>query len=129
MHSARVSKMLRRAAAGLRHAFATAEPELTAEEKAVLDEAAALIAKKKLGGPASFLLESSRPLNFVASQMLAFLEPFLAGPLGARRFGSLRGALEKRSSIDYLLRAIDRHEERGGAPAASNHTDAKAPRS
>lgn len=115
--------MLRRARAGLHHAFDIREQDLSAEEKAVLDQAAELVVNKKLGGPASFLLESSRPLNFVTSQMLAFLEPFLAGPLGVKRFAALRGALEKRASIDYFLDAIERLE-----PGCESSEDPKAPR-
>ena len=128
MHSTKLVTMFRRARAGFRHAFAVGDPELTPEEKEVLDRAARIVVAKRLGGPASFLLESSRPLNFVASQMLAFLEPFLAGTLGSKRFAHLQQALEKRASIDYFLDVIERKEARGESPMAANETDSRAPR-
>lgn len=128
MHSTKLETLFRRARAGFRHAFAVGDPELTPQEKEVLEQAARIVVAKRLGGPASFLLESSRPLNFVASQMLAFLEPFLAGTLGAKRFEHLRQALEKRSSIDYFLDAIAGQEARSASPIAANETDSRAPR-
>lgn len=128
MHSTKLGTLFKRARAGFRHAFAVGDPELTPEEKEVLDRAARIVVAKRLGGPASFLLESSRPLNFVASQMLAFLEPFLAGSLGPKRFAQLQQALEKRASIDYLLDAIERIETSGESPTDANETDSRAPR-
>lgn len=100
-------KAVARFKAWLRHAFSTAEPPLTPQERRSLDDLAADVRRRKLTAAALIAIESSRPLNFVASQSLAFLEPFVAPLLSEGRVTELARALEKRASVDYLIAALE----------------------
>ncbi len=91
----------------LQHAFAVSEPPLGEEEKAVLDKVGQLVVRKKMETPAVLLLESSRGLNFVASQGLAFFTPLVEPFLSTDDFRQFIRALEKRASIDYLQLTIE----------------------
>jgi len=68
-----------RLVAGLRHAFALDGPlgPLTDEDRALLARLAAKVVVRRMAGPAILFLESMRPLNYIGSQALVFLRPFL----------------------------------------------------
>ncbi|MDP6125890.1 MAG: hypothetical protein QGH20_09075, partial [Candidatus Latescibacteria bacterium] len=63
----------------LSHAFAvdTPEQQLTQEDVALLDRVAAMIVKRGLISPAVMFLETAKPLNFIGSQVLVFLNPIV----------------------------------------------------
>ena len=97
----------------LEHAFAVSPPEsaITSEEEALADKAAAFIAGRNLSAPALMLLETGRPLNFLGSQFLAFLSPFVSIIFsGAVEYDRFARFLEKRASIDCLIRHIEARE-------------------
>lgn len=89
--------------AALANAFSVKEPPLEAEDEALLGRLAEEVARRRLQAPAVLLLESVRPLNFVGSQAMVFLQPFVP----AASWGRLAAILERRSSIDFLVRKIE----------------------
>lgn len=73
------------------------------EKEELIAGLASKLRERGLAEPALLLLESHRPLSFLASQFLIFSSPFL-GP-GITRYASL---LEDRSSLERLILELRR---------------------
>ena len=103
---------LRKARHFLVHAFSVEDPQHTfsAEDEALLGRVAKYIAARRMMVPAILFLESMRPLNFVGSQVMVFLQPILASFFSAQDYKRLSEILEKRQSIDVLIRKIEQNE-------------------
>ncbi|GAB4154006.1 MAG: hypothetical protein Tsb009_30560 [Planctomycetaceae bacterium] len=98
----------------LKHAFAIDPPgpaEPTPEQKSAVDKVCAEIVKRHLSTPALLFLESSRPLNFLGSQALHFLNPFVSVLTDSRGPHNFAEFLSRRGSVDYLCRKIEDLEE------------------
>lgn len=84
------------------------EAALTEEERAFLDKLADAISTRRLTPAAIFFLESVKPLNYVASQMLVFLRPMIqivwSDP---QKYDQVVALLERRGSIELLLRRLE----------------------
>jgi hypothetical protein len=104
----------------LRHEFAHAfalhsgEKDLTPEELALLEKVAAGIVNRGMADPAVLFLESLGPLNFLGSQVLHGLAPFLELVCDARELERLALILERRESLDRLIVLI---QEQSCTPA------------
>jgi hypothetical protein len=87
------------------HAFALAPPrrDFTQEEIALLEKVAAGIVHRGMADPAVLFLESLGPLNFLGSQVLHGLAPFLELICDARELERLAVILERRESLDRLI--------------------------
>lgn len=99
----------------LRHAFAVKDEEagdFDAEERQLAERVATFIVRRRMTAPAVMLLESGRPLNFLGSQLLAFLSPFATLLFSSEEYDRFVRFLEKRSSIDLILDAIEEAESR-----------------
>ena len=91
------------------HAFEV-EPdtgEFTDEARELIDRLASFVVRRGMVTPALLVLESGRPLNFVGSQMLAFLAPFLTFVFSPPEYDRFVLLLEKRKSIDLIIEAIE----------------------
>jgi len=98
----------------LAHAFAveSLETEIQAEEMVVAKKVATFLVRRRLTAPAIMLLETGRPLNFIGSQFLTFLSPFVSIIFtGADNFNQFTRFLEKRKSIDCLIDQIVAQED------------------
>jgi hypothetical protein len=86
----------------------TTDADLTEDERALLDELADGIARRRLTPAALFFLESMKPLGYIGSQMMIFLRPMItviwSNPT---KWDQLQGILEKRGSIELLLRRLE----------------------
>ena len=97
----------------LRHAFAVEPPGPAIpsdEQRAVVDRVCREVVRRHLATPALMFLEMSRPLNYITAQALHFFAPFVsivAGGQGHRHFAAF---LERRGSIDYMVRRIEELE-------------------
>jgi hypothetical protein len=83
------------------------DPELTAEDQALLDRVARRVVELHAEVPAILTLESARPLTVVASQAMIFFEPMVQALFrfsDYRRFATL---IERRETIDLLVRRIE----------------------
>ena len=90
------------------HAFATglAATPLSPRDLQLLQKVADAIVSRRLETPAVLLLESSEPLNFLSSQVVHGLRPFLdlvCAPVETER---LAGILERRDAVSRLVRLI-----------------------
>lgn len=80
------------------------------EEEAVLEKAAVKVVQWKMTVPAIIFLESVKPLNYIGSQAMVFFEPIVQSVFSIKDYDTFRTALEKRESIEVLLRKIEAHD-------------------
>ena len=85
-------------------AGAEAEAALGEADRAMLDELADAIARRRLTSAAIFFLESIQPLGFVGSQAMILLRPLIAliWP-SPQRWDQVQRVLEQRGAIERLL--------------------------
>lgn len=104
---------LERFSAWCAHAFAVEGPrqEPDPREREVAARLAQFVARRQLLTPALMLLESGRPLNFIGSQVLAFLTPFATLVFSRDEYEVLVRLLERRRGIDLLIEALDEAQE------------------
>ena len=106
--------------AALRHAFAV-EPagpaEPSPEERAALDPLIAEVRRRGMVCPAVLFLESVSPLNNVGAQSLHFMQPFATAVLDPVRYAVLVKYLERRGSIAWVVKELQRDTEPRKQPA------------
>ncbi len=81
--------------------------ELSEEELALFDRIAKEIAERQLTVPALMLLEGFKPLNWIGSQFMLFLEPITVYIFNLKQTQTLRRALQKREAMEELARRIE----------------------
>ncbi len=73
------------------------------------------IAKKvvdwRLTAPAIVILESSKPISFVASQVLVFFDPIVKSFFNIRDYERFYTMIEDRENLERLIVAIEKEEE------------------
>jgi len=93
------------------HAFALDEgTDFSAEERALVGRLADFVVRRRMTTPALMALESSRPLNFIGSQALAFFAPLLNLVFSPADCDRLIQLLEKRQSVDLIIETIVHRE-------------------
>lgn len=87
------------------HAFALAPADLAfaPEETALLEKVARLIVRRGIAAPALLFLASLEPLNFLGSQVMHGLRPFLELVCDATEMKRLAAVLERRDSVARLI--------------------------
>ena len=73
------------------------------ENKKLLEAVAERVVKMGLAVPAVFFLESTKPLSFVGSQALVFLEPFVKSFLTLKSYDRFVSLMEDRKNIEKLI--------------------------
>ena len=107
MISCRLAKFV----AVLRHAFAVdTHQALSFEELDLLGRVAGTVVRRRMAGPALLALESLRPLNYVSSQFMVFLQPLVGSFVSTRDYEQLAQILERRESIQVLIDRIEAQE-------------------
>jgi hypothetical protein len=88
-----------------KHAFALTPTGLqySAGDDALLRKIAGLIVKRGMAAPALLFLESVGPLNFLGSQVVHGLKPFLDLVCDPIELDRLATMLERRDSVDRLI--------------------------
>jgi len=98
--------------AAFRHAFALeGRGPLSDEERALLERLALAIVARRMGAPAVLFLSSLRPLNYVGSQAMIFLRPFLTPLFNPKQYERLAAILERREGIAALIQVIEAAQE------------------
>lgn len=90
-------------------------PGLSEEDDRLLREVAAKVVRRGLATPAVLWLESLRPVSFLGSQAMHFLDPFVQVLGGGIAFGRLAAILEERRNLERLLEHIEDLARGGGA--------------
>ena len=80
----------------------------TEREDDPLRVAARKIASAGLGTPAILFLEGVKPLGFVASQFLRFVEPLLSPFSRPGTIDAVASAVEERDGVERFVREIER---------------------
>lgn len=83
----------------------------TADERALLRQAAEAVVRRRLAVPAMMLLETVTPMNVVTSSMLTMLSPVWRAALPASRIDQVATLLERRDALPALVALIDELEE------------------
>ena len=88
------------------------------EEFRVLDKLAEKIVEWRMAAPALMTLETSKPLNYIASQGMVFfgpiIDPMVQMFFNFHDYDILRQALERRSNIENLMQMIERYDAHAG---------------
>lgn len=81
--------------------------KITQEEAELIENLAEKIVRWGLASPAAFFLEAGRPLTFLAGQAIFFVQPLLSLFFPSANIEGFAHLIEKRSSIDEILKAIE----------------------
>ncbi len=84
--------------------------QINEEQEALLRKLAFIIAEKGMTSPTIFFLESVQPLNYIGSQVMAYLEPFLTFVIPRDHYNNIQKILEQRKGIDYFLTLVEDEE-------------------
>ena len=79
------------------------EQERTQRQREVLGKVADKLIERRMEAPAILLLESVKPLSFLASQGLVFLGPLLQALLSVKDYDLFTEALESRGNVEWLI--------------------------
>jgi hypothetical protein len=80
-------------------------------DEALITAVAGRAVRMGLAVPAVFFLESTKPLSFVGSQALVFLEPFVKAFLNLASYDRFTALMEDRKNIERLIRKIEELED------------------
>lgn len=110
---------------GIKDMFRTPDPKEpednkpTAEEQALIDRFAQWVVRRSLTIPAIMAIESTKPLNWIGSQMMLVsepaawaIEPFLkaAFSFSHKDYLNMQKLMEKRHSMESVLLAIEKYD-------------------
>lgn len=77
------------------------------ETERILNKVADEIVKRRLTVPAIFILESCRPLNFIGSQALIALEPFIQAIFSVNEYRKFALIIENDENIEKFIEIIE----------------------
>lgn len=83
---------------------------ITPRQDEIFDRVAERIVGLGMTVPAILFLESSRPLNFIGSQFLLFLDPFVRVFLNSRDYSEFAEAIGDRDSFELFIQRIERFQ-------------------
>lgn len=97
---------------GLARAFAVGpgDSSLSEPEKILLAKVSRAVVRRHMAEPVMFCLESLTPMNFLGSQALYFLEPFMGMVCSTREWEILAMILEKREGLVQLIMMIENEQ-------------------
>ncbi len=77
----------------------------------LIERIATRVVEWRMSVPAIVILESGKPLSFVASQVMVFFEPIVQSLFSFRDYRAFYEMLEDRENVERLIQAIERKEE------------------
>jgi hypothetical protein len=83
-------------------------PPLPPEDEALLVAVAERVARHRMEVPAVLFLESVRPMSFVGSQALVFLEPIVQSIFDWAQYQRFAALIGERENLERLTRHIER---------------------
>jgi hypothetical protein len=85
-------------------------PELSPEDLELIELVAEKVVSSRMTVPAILFVESSKPLSFIGSQFMYFLEPIVRAFIKGDRYTRFAALLEDRENVEVLLQAIEYRE-------------------
>ena len=98
----------------LKHAFGiekASDLSPTPEQLTTIDQFCDIVIRKNLTVPVTLFLETVRPLNYVGSQVLHGLTPFVSVWMSSRSLTEMAEFLENRGAIDLLCEKLREKEK------------------
>jgi hypothetical protein len=77
----------------------------------ILGRIAQKVVDLRLSPVAIVILESSKPLSFVGSQMMVFLQPIITAVFPFRQYDEVTALLEDRANVEALIQTIEKLED------------------
>ncbi len=74
----------------------------------------------RLSPIAIVLLESTKPLSFVGSQLMVFFQPIITSVFPFHQYEEIVALFEERSNIELLIQTIERLEGEHNQPNVTN---------
>lgn len=111
-----------------RFPFPEAPPQPTPDADAdarLLDRVARELVSRRLTTPAILFLESVKPMNYVGSQFLHFLDPIVRIFLTVPEYGHFADLLEKRDTLEQLIEHIEAAQDAADADRLATREEAK----
>lgn len=92
--------------------FQYVAPEEVPEErrKEIIGVLAKAMVERRLTAPAVFFLETVKPLSFVGSQAMVFLQPIIQAIFPFRSYNELSVMMEDRKNVEELICEMERLE-------------------
>ena len=88
--------------------------EIDEEERdRIIEKAAQEIVKRGLTAPALLFIEMAKPINFLGSQLLVAVDPFVSSILSSGDYRKFSILMEDDENMERLLQAIERLSGRG----------------
>ena len=93
----------------LRRAFAVERrgSALTPRQEELLEKLAKKVARWQMGVPAMMFLETIKPLSFIGSQVLVFLDPIVKSVFNSSDYDEYTKLMEDRKNVELLIRKIE----------------------
>ena len=92
----------------------TLPDEIDEEERdRIIEKAAQEIVKRGLTAPALLFIEMAKPINFLGSQLLVAVDPFISSILSSGDYRKFSILMEDDENVERLLQAIERLSGRG----------------
>lgn len=108
----------------LRHAFAVSDgPELSGEDIDFLDRLADKIRRRGMAVPASFFFHHCTPLNYVGSQTLVVLEPFIGPFVKPEDYERIVRILANRDGLRLFVDKLEENRENNEPGTERHHRD------
>ncbi len=77
----------------------------------ILTKIAQKVVDLKLAPVAIVMLESSKPLSFVGSQLMVFMQPVVTSIFPFRQYDEVAALLEDRANVEALIQRIEKLED------------------
>ena len=77
------------------------------EQREMLEKIARQVVKRRLTAPAILFLEMCKPLNFLGSQVLIALNPFVQAVFNTTEYQKFALIIEKDANVELLIRLIE----------------------
>ena len=77
------------------------------EQRELLEKIAMQVVKRRLTAPAILFLEMCKPLNFLGSQILITLNPFVQAVFNTTEYQKFALIIEKDANVELLIRLME----------------------
>jgi hypothetical protein len=101
--------------------MAAPPPELSAEDRELLERLARRIVELRLETPALLTLETARPLSVLAGQAMLFFEPFAQAVFRFPDYQRVAALVERRDALEALVGMIERGADERQRAARESH--------
>ncbi len=86
--------------------------EISVEKKnEIINKLAEGIVKRRLTAPTIMFLESVKPMNYLGSQLMIFLEPVVLSIFNITQYREVAVILEERDAIETIIKAIEKTDD------------------